>query len=230
MRALLRRFGPGDAVEPSRQPQATLATFRALTECFRPYRRTVLVIGFCLLLEAGFEAFLPISFSLLIDKALIPKDSRALVIILVSLGIAVLVAGAVAIGRERLYANLTARVVADLRLRIFEHLQALSMGFFARSQLGDVLSRFSGDLISVENAFASAVSWAVKPAIEVCVYTVLLFVLDWRLALLAMLVYPVALLGPVTSRRRPWRRASRRRSSRPRRSALSRRTCRDNQS
>jgi hypothetical protein len=53
---------PG-ADEGEQQPQATLATFRALTECFRPYRRTVLVIGFCLLLEAGFEAFLPISFS-----------------------------------------------------------------------------------------------------------------------------------------------------------------------
>ena len=185
----------GRAEEPG-EARATLATFRALAALFRPYRRTTLVIGLCLLVEAAFNAFLPLSFSFLIDKALIPKDKEALVVILVALAVAVIVAGAVGLGRDRLYANLTARVVADLRLRLFEHLQGLSIGFFQRTQLGDVLSRFSGDLIAVENAFASALAWAVAPGLDVCVYTVILFVLDWRLALVSMLVWPIALLGP----------------------------------
>ncbi len=185
----------GQVAEPD-EARATLATLRALAGCFRPYRRTMVLIGLCLLVEAAFNAFLPLSFSFLIDRALIPRHSTALVVVLVVLSVAVVVAGAVGIARDRLYANLTARVVTDIRLRLFEHLQSLSIGFYARSQVGDVLSRFSGDLVAVENAFASALSWAIAPTIDVCVYTVLLFVLDWRLALVAMLVYPVALLGP----------------------------------
>jgi ATP-binding cassette, subfamily B, bacterial len=189
----VEELGRVDEPEPT---QATMATFRALAALFRPYRRSTILIGLCLLVEAAFNAFLPLSFSFLIDKALIPKDKEALVVILVALAVAVVVGGAVGLGRDKLYANLTARVVADLRLRLFEHLQGLSIGFFQRTQLGDVLSRFSGDLIAVENAFASALAWAVAPGLDVCVYTVILFVLDWRLALVSMLVWPIALLGP----------------------------------
>ena len=169
---------------------------RELRPYFRAYRGTVVLIGLGLLVEAAFNAFLPLSFSFLIDKALIPKDKQMLVFVLAALAVGVVVAGVVGIGRDRLYAQLASNVIADLRMRLFDHLQTLSIGFFSRTQLGDILTRFSGDLVAVETAFASALAWAVAPALDICVFTVLLFVLDWRLALVAMLVWPVALLGP----------------------------------
>ncbi len=119
-----------------------------------------------------------------------------LVIVLVALGLGVVITGVVGVARDRLYAQLTASVIADLRLEIFAHLQKLSLGFYARMQVGDILARFSGDLVALEGAFVSALAWAVAPALDVCVYTVVLFILDWRLALVAMLVWPIALLGP----------------------------------
>jgi ATP-binding cassette, subfamily B, bacterial len=172
------------------------ASIRALWPYFRPYPRLLVLIGLGLLVEAAFNVFLPLSFSILIDKALIPKDKQVLVIVLVALGLGVVITGVVGVARDRLYARLTASVIADLRHEIFAHLQKLSLGFFARMQLGDVLARFSGDLVALEGAFVSALAWAVAPALDVCVYTVVLFLLDWRLALVAMLVWPIALLGP----------------------------------
>ena len=155
-----------------------------------------MLIALGLLVEAAFNVFLPLSFSILIDKALIPQDKQVLVIVLVALALGVVITGVVGVARDRLYARLTASVIADLRLEIFSHLQKLSLGFYARMQLGDILARFSGDLVALEGAFVSALAWAVAPALDVCVYTVVLFILDWRLALLAMLVWPIALLGP----------------------------------
>ncbi|HST26256.1 MAG TPA: ATP-binding cassette domain-containing protein, partial [Gaiellaceae bacterium] len=119
-----------------------------------------------------------------------------LVAILVALGASVLVAASVGVARDRLYARVTASVVADVRTSMFDHLQRLSLGFFSRSQLGDLLARFSGDLRAVEGALERVLAWAVAPALDVTVYSVLLFVLDWRLGLGAMLVWPIALLGP----------------------------------
>ena len=172
------------------------ASLRALAPYFRPYPRLLVLIGLGLLVEAAFNVFLPLSFSFLIDKALIPKDKHVLVVVLVALGLGVVITGVVAIARDRLYAQLTSSVIADLRGRIFSHLQTLSLGFYARMQLGDILARFSGDLVALEGAFTSALTWAIAPSLDVCVYTVVLFILDWRLALVAMLVWPIALLGP----------------------------------
>jgi ATP-binding cassette, subfamily B, bacterial len=138
----------------------------------------------------------PLSFGLLIDDALVPHSKTWLVAIVVALGVSVVVASVVGVARERLYARLGAGVVADIRSELFDHLQQLSLGYFSRAQFGDILSRFSGDVVAVENALARIVPWAVAPSLDVTVYTVLLFVLDWKLALVALLVWPVALFGP----------------------------------
>jgi ATP-binding cassette subfamily B protein len=169
---------------------------RALAPYFRPYRRTLVPISFLLLVDAAFDAFWPLAFKFLIDNALIPQDSEVLALVLAALGIGVVVAATAQVGYDYLYARVCSGVLADLRLRMFDHLQQLSFGFYARTKVGDILSRFSGDLIAVENALLSLLTWLVRPALDIVLSMVLLFVLDWRLALGAMLVWPIALLGP----------------------------------
>src|SRR5438067_2011946 len=169
---------------------------RRLLPFVRPHRRLLVPIALGLLVDAGFDGFWPYGFKLLIDDALVPHDSHVLVLVLAALGVGVLVASVVQVGYDFLYARFCASVLADLRLAMFDRLQQLSLDFYARGQLGDVLSRFSGDLVAVENAIVSALPWAAKPALDVFASTALLFVLDWRLAAGAMLVLPVALLGP----------------------------------
>jgi ATP-binding cassette, subfamily B, bacterial len=184
-----------DAAEE--RPLATArSSIRLLLPYLRPYRREMALLGLGVCVETAFNAWLPLSFTFLIDDALVPRSERVLVIVLAALGASVVVATIVGIMRDRLYARVGASVVADIRSHLFDHLQRLSLGFYSRTQFGDILSRFSGDLAAVENALARVLSWAVAPSLDVCVYTVLLFVLDWKLALGAMLVWPVALLGP----------------------------------
>ena len=57
----------------------------------------------------------------------------------------------VQLGRDYLYAGLGARVLTDLRQELYSHLQRLSLGFFSRTPPGEIMSRFSTDLASVEN-------------------------------------------------------------------------------
>ena len=172
------------------------AAVRALLPFFRPYRRLLVPILLGLLVDVSFDAFWPLGFKFLIDDALLPHDGRILVLVLVALGAGVLVAAAAQIGYDFLYARFCSSVLADLRVRMFDHLQKLSLGFYSRARSGEILSRFSGDLVAGENALASAPAWAVKPSLDILASTVLLFVLDWRLASGAMLIWPVALLGP----------------------------------
>ncbi len=95
---------------------------------------------------------------------------------------------------------LSARVLAELlrRLRqdMFEQLQRLSLRFYARTSEGDIVARFSADVTVLEELISSFVPWVVLPGLAVIGSTLALFALDWRLALLAMLVWPSSLLGP----------------------------------
>jgi ATP-binding cassette subfamily B protein len=169
---------------------------RALAPFFRPYRLALVPVLVGLLVDVAFDAFWPLGFKFLIDDALVPHDGRVLVLVLAALGGGVVVAAAVQVGYDYRYARVCASVLADLRLRMFDHLQKLSLGFYSRARAGEILSRFSGDLVAGENALAAAPAWAVKPSLDILASTVLLFVLDWRLAAGAMLIWPVALLGP----------------------------------
>ena len=169
---------------------------RRMLAGFRPYKGRALLLGCLLLLDVGFQAAVPLSFQILVDRAIAGRDLRVLTLTLSALGLGILVVTAGGLVRDRLYADLGSRVLGDLRQRIFDHLQRLSMDFHGRSRVGDLLSRFSGDLAGVETAMTNAIPWGVLPALDVSISTMLLFWLDWRLALLSLLVWPLSLAGP----------------------------------
>ncbi|MCC7265532.1 MAG: ABC transporter ATP-binding protein [Candidatus Latescibacteria bacterium] len=167
-----------------------------LVACVRPYWRKCLFIGLGLVLEMAFGSLVPFSFKYIVDEALIGRNGQVLVKILAGLGVGAVVVSVGGLGRDYLYAQVCARVLRDLRERMFTHLQSLSLDYYGRTRVGDVLSRFSGDLGVVEQAMGAAIPWGLLPALDVLANTALLFAIDWRLALVAMLVWPLCLLGP----------------------------------
>lgn len=169
---------------------------RGLMAYLQPYRFQSFLILIGLLLEMAFAAAVPMSVRYLLDVVLPRKDGHALTAVVIALGVGALFVAGGGLARDYLYARLTAGVLHDLRVRLFQHLQALSMRYYGRASAGDVVAYFSGDLTAVEGAITSAVAWAVLPFLDVLCSNVLLFVLDWKLALVAMLIWPVALLGP----------------------------------
>src|SRR5262249_11201768 len=182
--------------EPPAPIADALALVRSLAPYFRPYRLRVAAIGLGLLVEMVFNAAFPLSLKFLIDGALLNRDHRTLILILVSLGVGVVAASAAGLARDYLYARVSSSALGNLRFAMFNHLRRLSMDFYARSKAGGILSRFSGDMAAVESALSMAMTWGVLPALEVGLNTVLLFLLNYRLALIAMLIWPLSLIGP----------------------------------
>jgi subfamily B ATP-binding cassette protein MsbA len=85
------------------------------------------------------------------------------------------------------------RVVADLRMRMFNWLTALSPVFFYKTPTGQIVSRFTNDVYAVEQAVTYSVAAYLRDSMQVIVLTVLAFILDWRLALIAFVVMPAAI-------------------------------------
>jgi ATP-binding cassette subfamily B protein len=173
-----------------------LALLRQLLTALAPYRGySVLILG-GLLLEMGFNGAVPLGLKCLIDAAITPQDMQVLFVVLGLLAGGVVLVAIVGLGRDYLYAHVCAAILRDLRHRMFSHLQQLSMDFYARTNVGDILARFSTDLAAVDSALTAAIPWAILPALEVVCCTCLLFTLEWRLACVALCVFPLSLLGP----------------------------------
>ena len=105
-----------------------------------------------------------------------------------------LVKGIAYFGQFYLMGMVSQRVIADLRTTMFDHLLGLSPSFFAKRHSGDLMSRFSADVQSVETAVSYAVSSYIRDGMTIVVMLANCFVLDWRLSLMAFVAVPVTLL------------------------------------
>jgi ATP-binding cassette subfamily B protein len=163
---------------------------------FRPYRRLGLSLTIVLLLESGFNCCFPLATRYLVDEGLVRRDQRALVATLIFLAVAAVAVALLGFVCDYLAARISAGMVEDIRLSLFEHLQSLPTRYFSRTSSGAILSRFSGDLVGLEQALVSLISWLVLPTLEVIYATVLMFWFSVWLGLLGLLVFPVILWGP----------------------------------
>ena len=108
------------------------------------------------------------------------------------------VKGTAYFGQFYLMGRIGQKVVADLRIRMFERLCGLSPAYYSDTATGQIISRFTNDVYAVEQAVTYAVAAYLRDSMQVIVLTVLAFVLDWQLALIAFVVMPVA-LWPIVS-------------------------------
>ena len=169
---------------------------RTLLAYARHDRGSIGTIVAALLFESAFGALIPVAFGRLIDDAIPRRDMRSLIVILVIVGVGAAIVSVVGVVRDFLYARVQSDILRNMRVAMFERLQRLSLDYFGRTHSGDILSRFSGDLSTVDSALMGAPPWLFLPAFDVLIATVVLFWLHWPLAVLSMLIWPACLLGP----------------------------------
>jgi ATP-binding cassette subfamily B protein len=160
------------------------------------YKKILAFVGLGVVVETLFNVIMPLSLKFLIDDALGEEDFQALYKILGVLGAAGVFTSIVAAWYERWDARLVAALISDVRVRLFEHVQNLPSAFFARTKRGEILSRFSVDLSAFEGSVKSFANSAALPFLELIAGIILMLFLNWQLAAVALLVFPITLIGP----------------------------------
>ncbi|MGC8684721.1 MAG: ABC transporter transmembrane domain-containing protein, partial [bacterium] len=95
-------------------------------------------------------------------------------------------------GQAYFMGNIGQRVIMDIRNSLFEHIQYLPMSYFSRVNTGTLVSRIMNDVGLVQGAVTNAVAGSLRDGFSIIVLVGLAFYLDWKLAVLTFLVYPVA--------------------------------------
>jgi ATP-binding cassette subfamily B protein len=97
------------------------------------------------------------------------------------------------------------RILADLRNALFRHLQRLSLGFYERTRAGVIISRLTNDVEAIDQLVTDGVTSLVQNSLTLIGTAILLFVLDWRLALATLSVIPLMSIATVIFRVRSTR-------------------------
>jgi ABC-type multidrug transport system fused ATPase/permease subunit len=97
------------------------------------------------------------------------------------------------------------RILADLRIALFRHLQRLSLGFYERTRAGVIISRLTNDVEAIDQLVTDGVTSLVQNSLTLIGTAILLFVLDWRLALATLAVIPLMGIATVIFRVRSTR-------------------------
>jgi ATP-binding cassette, subfamily B, bacterial len=126
-----------------------------------------------------------------VDHGIHDGDLR-LLSILVALFVAAGLASLAASSAQTYFTGWTGeRILADLRNRLFRHLQRLSLGFYERNRAGVIISRLTNDVDALDQLVTDGVTTLVQNTLVLVGSAVILFYLDWRLALAALGVIPL---------------------------------------
>ena len=178
------------------------ADFRRLVGYVAPYWRRLALVLVLSLVGTGLSLTLPYLTRLLIDRALLGRDTGALVRIVTAFAALTVASFALNVVSGLRYTRVSADILFDMRLALFRHLQCLSPRFYARMPLGQIASRINSDISEIQRVAAEvALSW-VGSVVFLAGAIAILIALDPLLFAVSIAVLPLSLVALVRYRRR----------------------------
>lgn len=165
--------------------------FRRFAPDVRPFRGWLCVSLVFVVVGPATDAAGIWLFKVLVDDVITPRDFSVFGYVAAAYVGITLLGGVVAFADQYLAAWIGQNFLQRMRTRVFAHLHTLSIGFFDRRRLGDILARLSGDVAAIESLLLAGVAQAASALVQIGLFTGLMVYLNWRLTLVALTAVPV---------------------------------------
>ena len=178
------------------------ADLRRLIGYVAPYWRRLVLVLVLSLVSTGLSLLLPYLVRALVDRALLGRDTAALVRIVLAFAALTLASFALNVVSGLRYTRVSADILFDMRLALFRHLQRLSPRFYADMPLGQIASRINSDIGEIQRVAAEvALAWIGNVVFLAGAVAILVY-LDPVLFAVSLAVLPLSLFALVRYRRR----------------------------
>ena len=160
----------------------------------RPYHALMYGAFALLCVEGGIQVVGPLLTRRVIDVAVPAHDMRVVVIATTLFLLALVTEFITSYGQTWLTSLLGQRVMRDLRLEIFRHLQRLSVSYFDRNPVGRLITRVTSDVETLNELFTAGVVSGLGDLFTLVAISVAMLIMDWRLALASFAVIPFVVM------------------------------------
>jgi ATP-binding cassette subfamily B multidrug efflux pump len=177
---------------------------RRLMGYLRPYKWLVLGALIPTILVAPLEGAAPYLFKIATDSNILPvvrgqlaldRGMHGLALVTLAYLASLLLSFALQYIQMRLMQNVGQKTMYDMRTHIFGHLQHLPMSFYDRTPVGRLVTRVTTDVDALNDLFASGIVAMINDAFLLVFFVIILFKMDWRLALESLCVLPMILVA-----------------------------------
>jgi ATP-binding cassette subfamily B protein len=170
------------------------ALMRRLFGYLRPYAGLVALGIFLLLALAGLDLLGPLISKVAVDRYIVPRDPSGLPLMAAAFLGAQLLSSALRYVQNLLTQTLGQRVMFDLRMQVFSHIQDMSLSFYDHNPVGRLITRLTNDVDALNELLTSGAVSIFGDVFSLATIAIALFVLNWRLALISLCVMPLLYL------------------------------------
>jgi ABC-type multidrug transport system fused ATPase/permease subunit len=160
-----------------------------------PYWKTIIISAVLLVVRAGLELVPPLFQKSIVDEVITARDLSYLSVLIIGLIGAYALYQVVQIGDNYVRHTLGEKFILDLRIRLYAYLQKMSLSFFERTSTGELMSRVTNDLSALEHFVTHGSALTAVDLIRLVGGSIILFVLDYRLAVLVVIPIPILVLA-----------------------------------
>jgi len=182
--------------------------YRRLLKLSRPHTVKFILAMLCMLAVGLSTAAAAYLVKPALDEIFLNKNADTLVWIPIAVLIIYLLKGLGSYGQTVLMSYIGHRVVADLRYDLYRHIQLQPLSFFTKNPTGTLMSRITYDVNLIRDTVSEAVTSILKDTFTLIALVFVIFYRDWKLALIAMVVFPIAIY-PITAFGRKMRKIAR---------------------
>jgi ATP-binding cassette subfamily B protein len=185
-------FGGGPEPDLTRRPGSERRTLRQIIGFFRPYRARLAVIAVLILITVSIGVVNPILLKLIIDN-LLPGGDQDLGLLWLQAGLMIvlpIITSGLGVWQAYLSNVVGQRVMNDLRLALYTHLQWMPLRFFTETRTGEIQSRIANDVGGVQSVVTDTASSLLANLATVLTTVIAMWILDWRLTLLSLGLLP----------------------------------------
>lgn len=149
-------------------------------------------LGFVALVSAiVLDMYNPYYFGEIIDRVIMNGELAYMRTALLALAVITFGRAVLGYAKEYMFDISSSKVIVDLRKKLFDHIQRLSFTFFDKNNTGELMSRIKEDTDNIMHAICYGIMLTLEQIIYFVVAAVILFIINWKLALISLLTMPL---------------------------------------
>jgi ATP-binding cassette, subfamily B, bacterial len=178
------------------KPKISRALILRVLSYARPYWTQIGIMLVMILITTGIGLLTPLIFRELIDNVLSESgefysNMNRLNILALGLVLIPVASGVIRVFQRKFSAGIGEGVIYNLRVALYEHLQRMSLRFFTNTKTGELMSRMNNDVVGAQGAISNTIVSIITNVITVIATLSVMLVLEWRLTILGVAVFPI---------------------------------------
>ena len=171
-----------------------MKNYRQLLILLVPYKKALYVGAFCLIIASLTNLAVPLYIKKLVDVVMVEKNMALMNNLTLSIAGLFLLQLIFSTAHNYLFDLTEKRAITDFRIKLFKHLHTLSLSFFVKRRTGEIVSRMTNDITTIENIVTDLPATLLQQSIRLFGGIIIITYMNWKLTCLILVLAPVLVL------------------------------------